>query len=391
MDLFYKTHKYLVEHVNSPVERELMQEIDWSHRLIGIKGSRGVGKTTCLLRYAKEHFGTDPSCLYINLNHLCFTDKTLAQFASDFAADGGKTLLIDQVFKYPKWSEELRYCYDNIPQLNIIFTGSSVMRLKDGNPYLSGVAKSYNLRGFSFREYLNLMACTDFRSVKLEELLANHEEIAKEITSKINPYDYFTAYLHHGFYPFFLEKRNFSENLIKTMNMMMEVDILFIKQIELTYLSKIRKLLYLLVKDAPCVPNISKLSKEIHTSRATVVNYMKYLSEARLVNMLYKPGETFPKKPAKVYMHNTNLMYAAGPEDLDPQAVRETFFYNNLYKDNAVNKGDKNTHFLINGKYRFRIEASRPKSNRKDVLYAIDGIKEGEGNIIPLWLFGFLY
>ena len=152
MDLFYKTHKYLVEHVNSPVERELMQEIDWSHRLIGIKGSRGVGKTTFLLQYAKEHFGTDPSCLYINLNHLCFTDKTLAQFASDFAADGGKTLLIDQVFKYPKWSEELRYCYDNIPQLNIIFTGSSVIRLKDGKPYLSGVAQSYNLRGFFFRE-----------------------------------------------------------------------------------------------------------------------------------------------------------------------------------------------------------------------------------------------
>ncbi|MEG1574137.1 MAG: AAA family ATPase, partial [Bacteroidales bacterium] len=228
MELFYKTHKYLVEHVTSPVERELMQEIDWSHRLIGIKGSRGVGKTTFLLQYAKEHFGTDSSCLYINLNHLCFAERTLSEFAKEFAASGGRTLLIDQVFKYPNWSEELRYCHDNIPGLNIVFTGSSVMRLKDDNPYLAGIVKSYNLRGFSFREYLNLMAGTKFKFVKLEDLLLSHKEIAKKVTEIINPYDYFSAYQHHGFYPFFLEKRNFSENLIKTMNMIMEVDILLI-------------------------------------------------------------------------------------------------------------------------------------------------------------------
>lgn len=391
MELFYKTHKYLVEHVSSPVDRELMQEIDWNHRLIGIKGTRGVGKTTFLLQYAKERFGEDPSCLYINLNHLCFADRTLSKFAEDFAATGGHTLLIDQVFKYPNWSEELRYCYDNIPGLNIVFTGSSVMRLKEDNPHLAGVVHSYNLRGFSFREYLNLMACTNFKSVKLEELLANHKEIAAEITAKVNPYDYFSAYLHHGFYPFFLEKRNFSENLIKTMNMIMEVDILLIKQIELTYLQKIRKLLYMLVKDAPCVPNISKLSKEMQTSRATVVNYIKYLSDARLINVLYPVGDSFPKKPAKVYMHNTNLMYATGPEDIDQQSVRETFLYNNLYKDNIVNKGDKGAQFLVNGKYRFKVEPGKPRTNREEFIYAADGIKAGSENVIPLWLFGFLY
>ncbi|MEG1642910.1 MAG: AAA family ATPase [Bacteroidales bacterium] len=391
MELFYKTHKYLVEHVTSPVERELMQEIDWSHRLIGIKGSRGVGKTTFLLQYAKEHFGTDSSCLYINLNHLCFAERTLSEFAKEFAASGGRTLLIDQVFKYPNWSEELRYCHDNIPGLNIVFTGSSVMRLKDDNPYLAGIVKSYNLRGFSFREYLNLMAGTKFKFVKLEDLLLSHKEIAKKVTEIINPYDYFSAYQHHGFYPFFLEKRNFSENLIKTMNMIMEVDILLIKQIELTYLAKIRRLLYMLVKDAPCVPNISKLSKEIQTSRATIVNYIKYLSDARLINVLYQAGESFPKKPARVYMHNTNLMYATGPENIDQQAVRETFLYNNLYKDNIVNKGDKGGQFLVNGKYRFKVDSCKPRNNREEFIYAVDNIKAGEGNVIPLWLFGFLY
>ena len=141
----------MVEHTNSPVKRELMQEIDWNRRLIGIKGTRGVGKTTFLLEYAKENFGTDRSCLYINLNNLYFTQCTLHDFAARFHAQGGKTLLVDQVFKYPDWSAELRRCYDNLPELKIVFTGSSVMRLKEENPFLSGIVDSYYLRGFSFR------------------------------------------------------------------------------------------------------------------------------------------------------------------------------------------------------------------------------------------------
>ena len=391
MDLFHKTHEYLVEHVKSPVERELMREIDWSHRLIGIKGSRGVGKTTFLLQYAKDKFGTSRECLYINLNHLCFADKTLAQFAKEFAEQGGRTLLIDQVFKYPNWSEELRYCYDNIPQLNIVFTGSSVMRLKEDNPYLCDVVHSYNLRGFSFREYLNLMTSADIPSYTLKELLINHRQIATDIVAKIDPFDYFDGYLRHGFYPFFLEKRNFSENLLKTMNMMMEVDILLIKQIEPAYLTKIRKLLYLLVKDAPCAPNVSKLSKEIQTSRATVVNYIKYLSDARLLNVLYDGEESFPKKPTKVYMHNPNLMQVVGEENISAQSLAETFFCNTLFKDHSVNKGDKGVHFVIVGEYKFKIGVSKPKKKDNNIIYAEDNILIGEENVVPLWLFGLLY
>ena len=163
MEAFFKTHKYLVEHLHAPVRRGLMDEIDWNDRLIGIKGSRGVGKTTFLLYYAREHFGADnKECLYINLNHFYFTERTLVDFASEVRAKGGKVLLIDQVFKYSGWSKELRYCYDNFEDLKIIFSGSSVMRLKEENPDLSGKVVSYNLRGFSFREFLNLMSGNSF-------------------------------------------------------------------------------------------------------------------------------------------------------------------------------------------------------------------------------------
>ena len=391
METFYRTHSYLVEHTNAPVRRDLMDEIDWNDRLIGIKGTRGVGKTTFLLQYAKEKFGTDHSCLFINMNNFYFSKYTLVEFAAEFVKRGGKVLLIDQVFKYPEWSHDLRACYEMFPTLKIIFTGSSVMRLKEENPELSGIVKVYYLRGFSFREYLNLQSGNCFRAYTLQEILENHEQIAKTILRNVKPLDYFQDYLHHGFYPFFLEKRNFSENLLKTMNMMVEVDILLIKQIELKYLSKIKKLLYLLAVDGPKAPNVSQLASDIQTSRATVMNYIKYLTDARLMNMLYPVGESFPKKPSKVYMYNSNLMYPIRPMEVNAGAVRESFFYNQLLKDNKLNEGIKNAHFLVNTMYNFRIEENMKVKNNPDMYYAVDKTEIGEGNMIRLWLFGFLY
>ena len=359
MEAFFRTHTYLVEHVNAPVHRNLMDEIDWSDRMIGIKGTRGVGKTTFLLQYAKEHFDTnDRQCLYVNMNNFYFQGRGIADFAGEFYRNGGKVLLIDQVFKEPNWSKELRYCYDHYPELKIVFTGSSVMRLKEENPELNGIVKSYNLRGYSFREFLNLLTGNHFEPYTLDEILNNHEHLVKQILPKISPNKYFQDYIHHGFYPFFQEHRNYSENLLKTMNMMTEVDILLIKQIELKYLTKIKKLFYQLAEQGPKAPNISQLAHDIETSRATVMNYIKYLADARLINLIYPVGQTFPKKPTKILLHNSNLMYAIYPIQVERQ--------------DAMEKTDK-----------IRMNP--------DTIYVRYNTEVGKGNQIPLWLLGFLY
>jgi len=391
MEAFYKTHNYLVERVESPVRRQLMDEIDWTHRLIGIKGSRGVGKTTFLLQYAKDNFGTDRSCLYINFNQLYFTEHTLVEFAGEFCSNGGKTLLIDQTFKYENWSKELRQCYDLYPELHIVFTGSSVMRLIEDNTDIQDIVTSYNLRGFSFREYLNYSTQSDFSSYRLEDILQNHTSIASEICEKVHPLDYFQSYLEHGFYPFFLENRNFSENLLKTMNMMLEVDILLIKQIDLKYLSKIRKLLYILMKSAPAGPNVSQLSVEIETSRATIMNYIKYLKDARLLNLLYAEGEEFPKKPKQIYVQNTNLMHVINYDGIDKDAENRTFFYNALHAGHKVNTSRNHNEFIIDQKYYFRCENKRQHPHTNKYYTVVSDVEAGIKNEIPLWLFGFLY
>jgi predicted AAA+ superfamily ATPase len=394
-EAFFRTHAYLVEHSNAPVRRTLMDEIDWNDRLIGIKGTRGVGKTTFLLQYAKENFSpTDRECLYVNMNNFYFQGHGIADFAADFVRDGGRVLLIDQVFKQPNWSKELRKCYDNYPELKIVFTGSSVMRLKEENPELNGIVKSYNLRGFSFREYINLQAGCDFRAYTLDEIIHDHEHIIKQILPTVSPMKYFHDYIHHGFYPFFLEHRNFSENLLKTMNMMTEVDILLIKQIELKYLTKIKKLFYLLAVDGPKAPNISNLAHEIQTSRATVMNYIKYLADARLINIIYPVGEEFPKKPTKVMLHNSNLLYAIYPIQANEQDLMETFFVNSLWKDHLVNQAGQEHYFIVDGEKKFRIcdaQSEHKVRYNPDIIYARYNTEIGKDNRIPLWLLGFLY
>lgn len=395
MDAFFRTHKYLVEHTNAPVHRMLMDEINWDDRMIGIKGTRGIGKTTFLLQYAKKHFpANEGQCLYVNMNNFYFQGRGIANFAGEFYKRGGKVLLIDQVFKEPEWSKELRMCYDLYPYLKIVFTGSSVMRLKEENPELNGIVKSYNLRGFSFREFINLQTGNNFPAYSLEDILSGHEQIVRSILPYVSPLKYFEDYLHHGFYPFFLEHRNFSENLLKTMNMMTEVDILLIKQIELKYLTKIKKLFYQLAVNGPKAPNISQLAIDIETSRATVMNYIKYLADARLINIIYPEGQSFPKKPSKVMMHNTNLMHAIYPIQIRRQDVMETFFVNSMWKDHKVNQGSKDNFYVVDGTRKFKIcDASNTGKTRisQDVIYARYNTEVGKGNQIPLWLLGFLF
>lgn len=395
MEVFFRTHINLVEHTNAPVRRTLMDEIDWSDRMIGIKGTRGIGKTTFLLQYAKEKFGTnDRQCLYVNMNNFYFQGRGIADFAGEFYKNGGRVLLIDQVFKQPDWSRELRKCYDEYPNLKIVFTGSSVMRLKEENPELNGIVKSYNLRGFSFREFLNLQTGNNFAPYTLDEILKDHEHIVKKILPKVSPSKYFQDYIHHGFYPFFQEHRNYSENLLKTMNMMTEVDILLIKQIELKYLTKIKKLFYMLAVDGAKAPNISQLANDIETSRATIMNYIKYLADARLINIIYPIGQEFPKKPSRVMMHNSNLIFAIYPIKMVPQDTMETFFVNSLWKDHKVNQGNRDYYFTVDGKMKFRIcnaELGNKIRYTPDVIYARYNTEIGKDNQIPLWLFGFLY
>ena len=410
LDAFFRIHDYLVEHSSMPIRRQLMDEINWDDRLIAIKGGRGVGKTDFLLSRAKEieqEWKNRPveeettrkrrkepvevrPCLYISLNDFFFTEHTILEVASKFVKLGGQYLFLEQLFKYPNWSRELKRCYNKFKDLHIVFCATPVMDIDENNHDLEGIVKTYNLRGFSFREYLNLQTGLRFRSYSLEEIIQRHASISREVCERVQPLEYFKAYMHHGYYPSYLESKQFEASLLKVMNSQLEVDVLMIKQIDVACLHKLRKLLYILMEETPCALNVSNISEEIGLSRATTMNYIKYLKDSRLINLLYPEGKTFPMKPTKAYMHNTNLARMNFTRALSPLDMYETCFYTFVHGGHKVNATDRSAMFVIDGKYYFDV---KEKASSRDTIRptAIGELETGRGNMIPLWLLGFLY
>lgn len=385
-------HNILQEQSRLTIRRELLDEIDWDQRIIGIKGFRGVGKTTLLIDLVKEKFLNDKTCLYVNLNNFYFTKRKIISFADEFYKTGGKTLILDQIHKYPEWASELKSCYDNFPHLQIIFSASPVLRVIEGNSELQDIAKIYHLEGLSFREYLNYQSNLNFRRYTLQEILIDHESIAQEITKKIKPLAFLNDYLKDGYYPYFLDNKGFyNETLLKHINLALEIDVTYLNQIDLQYLPKLRKLLQIIASQAPFSPNVSKLSADVQTSRATIMNYLRYLKNARIISLLFSNGnEDEIKKPDLVYMHNTNLMFAIDPANISNNTLRQTFFYNQLGYQHLVKSSGK-ADFKVNDLYHFSVGNKYTVPADSESFAAADMIELGSGRIIPLWLFGFLY
>ena len=411
LDAFFRIHDFLVAHSFMPIRRQLMDEINWDHRLIAIKGGRGVGKTDFLLSRVKEietEWKNTPEpvvkgrrkkrkplseirpCLYVNFNDFYFTENSLLDLARQFVKEGGRYLFLDQLFKYPNWSRELKRCYNRFKDLHIIFCATPVMPIDEENNDLKDIADTYNLRGFSFREYLNLQTGLRFQSYSLEELMQRHASISREICSRVRPLDYFKAYLHHGYYPSYLESKSFEAELLKTMNTQLEVDVLMIKQIDVTCLHKLRKLLQILLREAPCALNISNISEEIGLSRATTMNYIKYLKDSRLINLLYPEDKSFPMKPTKLYIHNPNVAQMIFTRQIPMADLYETYFYTAVHGAHKVNATDRSAMFIIDNKYYFDVKET---SSSRDTIRptAVGDLETGRGNQIPLWLLGFLY
>lgn len=391
METFFQTHAFLMGHHNAPVRRSLMDQIDWSYRLIAIRGPRGVGRTSFLLQYAKEKFEMHSRrCLYVNMNNFYFQGRGIVGFVGDFVKNGGHAILIDQAFKLPNWREQICECYHKYPYLRIVYSTTPVSDGTGPDDELTRLSRCYVLHGFSFREYVNLQTGSNFPTFTLQEVFNDHEQIAKTILPSVRPWQYFMEYLKHGYYPFFLENRNFTEALLKATNAMIEVDILFNKQVELKYLGRIKKLLYLLAVDESPRINVSRLAEEVGTSRATVMNYLKYLEEARLINMVYKEGEYFPQKPVSVYLHDTNLIHGVYAPAMNEQIVMETFFVNTLWRHHTVNCGKRDGHFIIDQTKEICV-CDKHKRVRTDALCMRYNTELGSKRDVPIWLLGFLY
>ena len=379
-------------------ERELERKINWNARLISVRGSRGTGKTTLFLQHIKKTFSNNLNkVLYVNLDNIYFSNNTLVELAEKFASRGGTHLFIDEVHKYENWSKEIKNLYDDFPELHIAFTGSSLLEILNGRADLSRRTLVYELTGLSFREYLSLIKAHDFPIFTLEEILKNNEQISAEIASKIKPFEFFDDYLSFGYYPYFLEgKDDYFNRLNETLNMILEVELPMLRGLEIAYIPRIKKLLAVIGESAPFIPNITQLAAKIGISRQTLLIYLKYLEDAKLINQLYKKsrGLSVLEKPEKILMENTNLIELFNGENANTGSRRETFVLNQLLHSHKVDFSEESD-FFVDSKYTFEVGGKNKKRKQiqeiPDSYIITDDIEFGTDRRIPIWLLGFMY
>jgi len=379
-------------------ERELERKINWNARLISIRGSRGTGKTTLFLQHIKKTFSDNLNkVLYVSLDNIYFSNNTLVELAEKFVSRGGTHLFLDEVHKYENWSKEIKNLYDDFPELHIAFTGSSLLEILNGRADLSRRTLVYELTGLSFREYLSLIKVQDFPIFTLEEILKNNEQLSAEIASKIKPFEFFDDYLSFGYYPYFLEgKDDYFNRLNETLNMILEVELPFLRGLEIAYIPRIKKLLAIIGESAPFIPNITQLAAKIGISRQTLLQYLKYLEDAKLINQLYKKsrGLSALEKPEKILMENTNLMELFNGENANTGNRRETFVLNQLLHSHKVDFSEESD-FFVDSKYTFEVGGKNKKRKQiqeiPDSYIIADDIEFGTDRRIPIWLLGFMY
>ena len=397
LDQLYSKHQKALDGLKSVFRSHLHDCIQWNERLVGIKGARGVGKTTLVLQHIKENFGYDRSCLYVNLDDISFSHENLVQLAEEFEKSGGKYLFLDEIHKYSNWSQELKNIYDSLPELQVVFTGSSILNILKGKADLSRRAVVYRMQGLSFREFLQIETRQKFESYSLEQILLNHEQFSQEINSKIKPFQYFEQYLRYGYYPYYLESiGNYSFKLSNTLSLTIETDLPLLLNVDIQYIGKLKKFLNLLSSNIPFKPNVTNLAAGIGISWQSVINYLHYLDEAEIIKLIYFEGKDIKSlsKPEMVYLHHPNHFYIFNDELTNKGSLRESFFVNQLSNKNKIEKA-KRGDFVVNSKYYFEIGGKNKTyhqiANLQNSFIAADDIEYGFGNKIPLWLFGFLY
>ena len=377
--------------------RDYIDELPWTERLMGIKGSRGVGKTTLLLQYIKKHYDLSEKAIYISLDDLYFTEHKLSDFVDDFITKGGTHLFLDEIHKYTNWAIEVKNIYDYHKDLKIVFTGSSMLEILNSRADLSRRAVVFTMQGLSFREYLAFEKDIYFDKLDLTQILLNHTTLVLPILDKFKPLKEFDNYLRNGYFPFSKENPAlYYKKVSEIVNMIIEIEIPMMRGLDSTKVNKIKQLLYIIAQSVPFKPNITKLAERIGISRNLLLSYIRALDDAMLINLLNKDvfGLSALQKPDKIYLENTNLAYVLSDENPDIGTIRETFFLNQLSKTTKVTYSEK-ADFKVNNKYTFEVGGKNKTGKQikglSDSFIVSDAIEMGYGNRIPLWLFGFLY
>lgn len=396
METLQKLYSQLLKHIPTRHVRNLYNEIDWQARLIGIKGARGVGKSTLLLQRILLAFPNRSKVIYASLDDLWFARYSLLDLAEQAAAAGVTHLFLDEVHRLRGWERQMKNVYDFYPTLNIVFTGSSLLEMDHSVADLSRRLLMYTLHGLSFREYLFFNGY-ELNTEPLDAILYNHQEVAIRITEKVDVIPLFDKYLRHGYYPFHLTESegSYMTRVGNIISSVIDLDIPAVVNVEYDTLTKLKRLVGIIAMQSPSPLNAKLTAELLSVTNNQLLKLFGLLDRAQILRLLYFKSEQSPKsmiKPQKVLFDNTSLLYALGQANVGK--VRETFFASMLSHGHAVSY-PKDGDLLVDGRYLFEVGGARKSFQQikdlPDSFIAAADLPHGLGNKIPLWLFGFLY
>lgn len=397
MDILLEQSARLLHHTNLDFKRFLHAEIRWNERLIGIKGARGVGKTTLMLQHLKAMALPSFKAAYFALDDIYFSGHSLKETADAFYKHGGRVLALDEVHKYPGWSAEIKNLYDFYPDLNIIFTGSSIIDIMKKEGDLSRRALLYDLPGLSYREYLIMKGIVHFQSVSLDDMLNHPDSYAHIADRDFRPLEFFADYLKQGYYPFgAINPESVYQRINQVVRTVVEVDMAELPTFDIRNARKMLQLVEVIAGQVPFKPNIKELGEKTQIHRNSINAYLHYLEQAKILAMLYPAGKRMAtlQKPEKIFLQNTTLLYALARERANPGSVRETFFHTMVSHSHRL-EAPKTGDFLIDDLYTIEIGGSSKKKQQVQSTpqsrVLRDGIEFGTTEYLPLWVSGFLY
>ena len=392
----YNNYHRKIAKVSLKFKRYLYNNIHWNSRIIGIKGARGVGKTTMLLQHIVENYQDIDKTLYASLDDLWFSTHSLLDLVDWADSHGINRLYLDEVHRYDKWSQTLKNIYDNYPEMSIVYTSSSLLMMDNAQTDLSRRQTLYTLHGLSFREFLAFEGILHIDPIPFDELLQEHVQKAMQIVRKVKITPLFENYLKYGYYPFYKETvEDFTDRLRQITSVVIDSDLPAVEKVSFETLQKVRKLLMIISENVPFEPNMSELWKQLSTNNDLGLRMLYALDKAQILTLLSSKAKSYKYlyKPDKIFLNNTNLMNALCP-NVDKGNERETFFVCQMHVTKDV-KRPKNGDFLIDDKYLFEVGGKNKTFNQiadiPNSYLAIDNTEVGFGCRIPLWMFGFSY
>lgn len=397
MNTLLEQSEYLLSNTNLAFKRFLFDEIKWKSRLIGIKGARGTGKTTLGLQWLKDQGLPATKAAYFSLDDLYFTNHSLKETVTQFHKEGGKILVLDEVHKYKNWSTEIKNIYDVYSGIKIIFTGSSIIDISRQEADLSRRAVVYELPGLSYREFLLLKYNIQLPIFSLDTILKEATTLRSLFLNSFRPLEYFNEYLQTGYYPFMMEgNETVHQKINQLIRTIVEYDMAELKDFDIRNAKKVLQLMYVIAQQVPFKPNLVTLSEKTDIHRNSLNNYLHYLEKAKLISTLQPAGKSTAvlQKPEKIYLDNTNLLFALAEQQVDTGNLRETFFLsqiNVMSKITMPKQGD----FFVDNKYTFEV-GGKDKSRKQIADIKNAWVVKGDleypiGNDLPLWIFGLLY